>query len=208
MKVLFLGCHCDDIELGCGATIHHFRKKWDIHCLVLSKKGLHNKFPKLYKNCQKAMKELGVKNLEFANFETGYFQETRQQIWEKLNEIDLRIKPDLVFSQEKDDHQDHKVLWNETKRNFRKISLIQYTVMRSSIGFVPNLFFELNKKDLKAKIKSLKNYKMYTNSKNYFTPLNTEASLRNSGIYIESEFSESFKIKKLIFNEKNSNFNF
>lgn len=208
MKVLFLGCHCDDIELGCGATIHHFRKKWDIHCLVLSKKGLHNKFPKLYKNCQKAMKELGVKNLEFANFETGYFQETRQQIWEKLNEIDLRIKPDLVFSQEKDDHQDHKVLWNETKRNFRKSSLIQYTVMRSSIGFVPNLFFELNKKDLKAKIKSLKNYKMYTNSKNYFTPLNTEASLRNSGIYIESEFSESFKIKKLIFNEKNSNFNF
>jgi LmbE family N-acetylglucosaminyl deacetylase len=208
MKVLFLGCHCDDIELGCGATIHHFKKKWDIYCLVLSKKGLHNKFPKLYKNCQKAMKELGVKNLEFANFKTGYFYETRQKIWEKLNEINLRIKPDLVFSQEKDDHQDHKVLWDETKRNFRKSSLIQYTVMRSSIGFIPNLFFELNKKDFKAKTKSLKNYKMYTNSKNYFTKLNIEASLRNSGIYIESEFSESFKIKKLILNEKHSNFNF
>jgi LmbE family N-acetylglucosaminyl deacetylase len=35
-KVLFLGAHPDDIELGCGALLHHIVKQTDVLCVTLS----------------------------------------------------------------------------------------------------------------------------------------------------------------------------
>ncbi|MGZ9223335.1 MAG: PIG-L deacetylase family protein, partial [Anaerolineales bacterium] len=35
-QVLLLGAHPDDIELGCGALLHHMAKEADVLCVTLS----------------------------------------------------------------------------------------------------------------------------------------------------------------------------
>jgi N-acetylglucosamine malate deacetylase 1 len=35
-RVLFLGAHPDDIELGCGALLHQIAQKTDVLCVTLS----------------------------------------------------------------------------------------------------------------------------------------------------------------------------
>ena len=35
-RILCLGAHPDDIELGCGALLHHIIKKTDVQCVTLS----------------------------------------------------------------------------------------------------------------------------------------------------------------------------
>jgi LmbE family N-acetylglucosaminyl deacetylase len=35
-RVLFLGAHPDDIELGCGALLHRIGKRTDVLCVTLS----------------------------------------------------------------------------------------------------------------------------------------------------------------------------
>ena len=196
MRVLFLGCHCDDIELGCGATIHK-KKTWNTTCVVLSSTGLKNSYPDLSTHCRAAMLDIGVKDVRFFDFPPSFFPYHRQEIWETLNKINDEIKPDIVFTQEEDDHQDHTVLAQETRRNFRYSSVIRYTVMRSCMGFMPNLFVTLSNADMEAKIKALGHYSMYKN-KNFFRPENVEAQLRASGVYLDEEFVEAFQVEKML----------
>lgn len=196
MRVLFIGCHCDDIELGCGATIHK-KKNWEKTCVILSSTGLKNQHPNLHTLCRAAMLDLGVKDVRFFNFPPSFFPDHRQEIWEVLSKINDEIKPDVVFTQEEDDHQDHTVLAQETRRNFRYSSVIRYTVMRSCMGFIPNLFVPLSKIDLEAKIKALEHYNIYKN-KNFFSSENVEAQLRASGIYLDEEFVEAFQVEKML----------
>ncbi len=200
-NVLFLGCHCDDIELGCGGTINHFSKKWDISCAIFSTSGLNGKYKNLKETSEKSLNYLGVNKIKFFKFKTGFFSKKRQKIWEKLNNLNLKNNPDIIFVNQKDEHQDHGVLNDEAVRVFRKKTIIEYNIIRSSLNFESNLFISLNECDVKAKLKSLSFYKMY-NEKNYFNKNNLKSHLRNNGIYIESDFAESFKIKKFILNEK------
>lgn len=203
MNVLFLGCHCDDIELGCGGTISKFRHKWNIHCHVLSDKDLVGR--DLKSTCCKSLKKIGVKNVSFSSFKPSHFHEKRQEIWSTLNSLDEEIKPEAVFSNENDEHQDHKILYEETLRNFRKSSIIQYTISRSSNSFNPNIFIELSKKDVKSKCSAVLEYRKLYN-KNYLSKKSVVSQLIFFGIHQEMKYCESFNAKKII-SRKHSNFN-
>ena len=196
MKILFIGCHCDDIELGCGGTLYQLSKKHEVKCLVLSSTG-RGQFPELHSDSTRALKLLGATNISFRQHMPSSFPEQRQSVWEALHYVQLEFEPDVVFTQEPDDHQDHVVLAEETIRNFRRSSIIQYTVMRSCMGFVPNFFVRLTREEVDAKIAALSHYSMYTKSKNYFRAENIEAQIRASGVYVEEEFVEAFKIVKM-----------
>ena len=198
MNVLFLGCHCDDIELGCGGTISRFNKKWRIHCHVLSQTGLGGF--KMKGICRRAMKDIGVSSVSFSNFTPSCFQESRQEIWRTMNDLGDHFSPDIVFSNESDEHQDHKVAWEEVSRNFRKSSIIQYRIVRSSISFAPNAFVPLEKNNVRAKCRALRRYEAVYD-KNYLKRQNIVSQLRSEGIYIEAKYCESFCAKKIIANK-------
>lgn len=203
MNVLFIGCHCDDIELGCGGTISKFRKKWKIHCHVLSDKDLIGR--DLRSTCRDSLKIVGVKNVSFSSFRPSFFNEERQEIWKTLNSLNEEIKPDVVFSNEDDEHQDHKTACEETLRNFRNSSIIHYKIPRSAISFSPNLFVELTKKDVDAKCSALVKYKKIY-GKNYLSRKNLMSQLRFFGIYPEMDYCESFNAKRIL-SRKHSPFN-
>jgi LmbE family N-acetylglucosaminyl deacetylase len=197
-KVVILGCHCDDIELGCGGTLHKHKNNWDITCFVLSKHGNEKQLKNLYKTSKKSLQLLGMNKIKHFNFPINNFHKHRQDIWETLNCINEKLKPDLVITQNPDEHQDHATLFNETIRNFRKSSIVTYnSSIRNCMNFSHCIFETIKQKDVDAKIKSLKLYKMYKD-KIYFHPKNIESMLRVQGIYIEEEFSEIFYSVKTI----------
>ena len=203
MNVLFLGCHCDDIELGCGGTISKFRHEWKIHCHVLSGKDLIGR--DLRATCRKSLEKIGVKSVSFSSFRPSNFHEERQEIWRTLNCLDEEIKPEAVFSNEDDEHQDHKILCEEILRNFRRSSVIQYKISRSSSSFSPNVFIELDKKDVKSKCSAILEYeKIY--GKNYLSKKSVMSQLRFFGIHPEMDYCESFNAKRII-SRKHSHFN-
>jgi LmbE family N-acetylglucosaminyl deacetylase len=202
-KVLFVGCHCDDIEIGCGGTISRFRDRWDILCHVLSSTCFGGG-EDLKKVCRKSMKTIGVSKVSFSSFDPSHFQELRQKIWESIREIKDEFRPDFVFTHENDEHQDHGVASDETIRNFRRSSIIQYPIARSSFCFSPNMFVSLKKKDIEAKKKALAEYdKIY--DKNFLKKKNVEAQARCSGLYFEMKYCESFFARSILVGESGSN---
>ena len=196
MKVLFIGCHCDDIELGCGGIIRKFSQDWNIHCLTLSQsysvvfdEEKSRRLSGLKETSEKATAYLGAAEANHMNFPVGFFSDHRQEIWKTLN---AQSGYDLVFTQFGDEHQDHSTLYNESIRNFRTTSLLAYSITRSCFDFHPTAFYPLSREDLDAKLKALSYYSSMYDDKNYFDPKNVEAEARMRGIYIQEEFAEAF----------------
>ena len=83
-RVLFLGAHPDDIELGCGALIHHIVKHTEILCVTLSDNQKNPDLRNVKAEQYQAMEVLGVPEdkLIFGPFTTRIFPDARQEILE------------------------------------------------------------------------------------------------------------------------------
>jgi LmbE family N-acetylglucosaminyl deacetylase len=202
-KILFIGAHPDDIELGCGALISHIINQSEIICITLSDNQgntLLNNLDNLIEEHYSSMAVLGVprKNILMAEFNALSFHDSRQKILEYLNEVKRTYKPDVVFVHSQADlHQDHNILTKEVLRAFRDTTLLGFEVLRSSYGFVPNFFFEVTGKDVDCKIKALAKYNTYA-SKYYFDPNIIRSKLILQGGLVACPFAEGFDIFRII----------
>lgn len=187
MKVLILGSHCDDIELGCGGTLHKHHKDWCAHCAVLSSR------PGLEPVARATLRRLGATETHFRDFVYNDFPSQRQEIWEFLKNFQTAFAPDLVLTQEPDDHQDHETLYRETVRVFRQTTLATYLVAPSLKNFAADTYEGLSGADVAAKKESLAAYRDFYPGKNYLEWANVEAQLRAVGVYPGLEFAESFR---------------
>jgi len=203
MKVLFLGAHCDDIELGCGATLHKHKKDWDVTAAILgssdiSKNTLHWKSPQndaaaIEKATVIALNYLGVSQIIRKDFKSCFFRESRNEIWQFLSGLEKTIKPDLVFSQHADSHQDHETLYLETLRNFRATPVLFYRPhQRDSTPFTPNTFSVVSETNVQMKNTALDFYRVTIQERPYFRPENIIAEMRVHGMKIEQTYAEAF----------------
>ena len=83
-KVLFLGAHPDDIELGCGALLHHMVKQTDILCVTLSDNQKNPDLQNVKNEHYKSMAVLGVakEQIILGPFTTRIFHDSLQDFLE------------------------------------------------------------------------------------------------------------------------------
>ena len=195
-KILYIGCHPDDVELGCGGLIHNLKNDTTAYILTLSKNKNNSS---LIKEQQKSLLSLGIKNdnIISGDFKTREFSYSRQAICDFLWKVKNEIQPDCVFTTPNDLHQDHQVCNQETLRVFRNISIIEYNIIRSTNFTKPNLIISLSKDDVQAKKKALKQYKTYA-TKNYFSNTAIEANMKLNGIRFEVPICEVYNIVTMI----------
>jgi len=163
LKVLAIGPHADDIELGCGATLLRLQRKQEaeIFYRVLStayvKKITHptDTFSR-EDEAKKAAIMLGVKNVETPeigqpkhfdtqNFPDTQFPENRIHIHRYLEETKEQINPEVIFAPSLDDtHQDHVTVAETVLRVFREGQLILHYEIRqfNSNPFIPNFYVD------------------------------------------------------------------
>ncbi|MBC7875919.1 MAG: PIG-L family deacetylase [Anaerolineales bacterium] len=199
-KVLFLGAHPDDIELGCGALLHHIAKKTDVLCVTLSDNQKNPDLKKVKDEHIRSMKVLGVpeEKIVFGPFSTRVFPNSRQDILEYFLKFRKDFQPDLIFTHSKQDvHQDHNTMTDESLRAFRGITVLGFDVVRSSHGFFPHFLVEVTEEDVHAKIKALAEYETYRN-RYYFNAELTRSIMVRHGALAEMPFAEGFDILRIV----------
>jgi LmbE family N-acetylglucosaminyl deacetylase len=199
-RVLFLGAHPDDIEIGCGALISNIVGKADLMCVTLSDNQKNPELDHLVGEHQNSMRVLGVpeNRVVLGQFETRRFPQARQEILEYLIQINRTFKPEIVFVHTKADiHQDHGTLTEESLRAFRGTSVLGFDVIRSSYGFFPNFLIEVSEKDVQTKIEALAQYTTYQN-RYYFNADITRSTLIRNGAICERPFAEGFDILRIV----------
>src|ERR1700680_3141622 len=146
-RVLCLGAHCDDIEIGCGGTIlrlldqnPHLEFYWVVFSSTPRRKREARKSAQLFLNKTVASRVV------FKNFRDGYFPFQGTGIKDFFELLKKSFVPDLIFTHSRDDlHQDHRLICSLTWNTFRNHLILEYEIPKydGDIGR-PNFFVPLD----------------------------------------------------------------
>ena len=199
-RVLFLGAHPDDIELGCGALVHHIVRQTEILCVTLSDNQKNPDLQNVKNEHLESMTVLGVpkEKITLGPFTTRVFPDARQEILEYFLSLRRDFKPDLIFIHSKQYvHQDHLTMTDEALRAFRGMTVLGFDVVRSSYGFFPHFLVEVNEEDVNKKIEALSCYETYRD-RYYFNRELTRSIMVRHGALAECQFAEGFDILRIV----------
>jgi len=199
-RVLFLGAHPDDIELGCGALLHHIVNQTEVLCVTLSDNQKNPDLKNVKTEHYQALAVLGVpeEKIVFGPFTTRVFPNARQEILEYFLQLRRNFNPDLIFVHSKQDiHQDHLTMTDEALRAFRGITVLGFDVVRSSYGFFPHFLVEVTEEDVNKKIEALSRYETYRD-RYYFNSELTRSIMVRHGALAECPFAEGFDILRIV----------
>jgi N-acetylglucosamine malate deacetylase 1 len=199
-RVLLLGAHPDDIELGCGALLHHMAKEADVLCVTLSDNQKNPDLRNVKEEHYVSMAILGVpkEKIIFGPFTTRVFPAARQEILEYFLKLRSDFQPNLIFVHSRQDiHQDHTTMTEEALRAFRGITLLGFDVVRSSYGFFPHFLVEVTEEDVNKKIEALSQYETYRD-RYYFNKELTRSIMVRHGALAECPFAEGFDILRIV----------
>lgn len=139
MKILAIGAHFDDVELGCGGTlINHLKKGDDITILVVTQSGYVSKTTSHIRDNQIAYTE-GKKSasLLHADLITGNFEtlnlSASKELINYLCEQIKKINPQIVYTHYVgDQHLDHQAV--------AKASIIATRHVKKVLSYVSNIY--------------------------------------------------------------------
>lgn len=170
LKVLCLGAHSDDIEIGCGGTILRLlsdHKEVEVFWVVF---GASNQREQEARNS--AALFLGSakkKEVIVKNFRDGFFAFEGAKIKEYFEELKATT-PDIIFThQRKDAHQDHRLLAELTWNTFRNHLILEYEIPKydGDLG-QPNFFVPLERNIYEQKVEYLMQAFATQRSKQWF----------------------------------------
>lgn len=161
VKVLVVGAHPDDFEIGCAGTLLKYRQNIDLRVAVFS--NVMDTGEARYMNeLEDSLKILDIssKVVDTYDIPTRIFHDFKPKIRNLLLDLKSSFEPEIILCPALHDiHQDHIVLAEETIRIFRENSVFGYEVLRSGHGFTPTLHVDFSEEIVNTKIKAAQCYK-------------------------------------------------
>jgi len=200
-KVLFLGPHPDDAEFSSGGTIAKLlENNIEIHYAVFSmcEKSIPLGFSagSIKDELLNVTDFFGIKKefLYLFDYEVRVFPQFRQEILEEMVNLNLKIKPDIVFLPSSSDiHQDHKTIYEEGVRAFKQSRLLSYEMPWNNFTFLSNMYITLEERHFQKKIDALKLYKTQS-FRQYSNEEYLKSLMKIKGLQINEKYAESFQI--------------
>ena len=202
-KILCLGAHADDIEIGCGGAILNLLAnniKSEICWVVFS--ANEERRQEALESAHLFLKNSTKKNIIIRDFRENYFPYNGGEIKEYFNELRGHFNPDLIFTHYRNDlHQDHRLIYDLTLNAYRDHLILEYEIPKydGDLGS-PHVFVPLDERVLDFKIKSLLKYFQSQKDKPWFSKDTFRALPRLRGIESKSQsgYAEAFFCRKMV----------
>jgi LmbE family N-acetylglucosaminyl deacetylase len=134
------------------------------------------------------------------DFAVRRFPEMRQQILDKLIELDREYKPDTVFLPSVNDtHQDHQTIAREGFRAFKRTTMLGYEVPWNNLDFRTSCFVEISNANLDAKIAALAKYESQKH-RTYADAEFIRSLALTRGVQIGKRYAETFEVVRWVIN--------
>lgn len=203
LHVLCLGCHSDDIEIGCGGTVLRLADQYPdlvFHWVVFSAIGAREDEARRGVTLFTHDGVLG--SLILKSFRDGFMPFEGSEIKDVFEDLKTKIRPDLVLTHyRKDAHQDHRLVSELTWNTFRNHLVLEYEIPKydGDLGR-PNIFVPLTKEICQKKVEFLLQAFQSQKAKHWFQQDTFLGLMRLRGMECNapSGYAEAFYGHKLV----------
>jgi LmbE family N-acetylglucosaminyl deacetylase len=200
-RILCIGAHCDDIEIGCGGTLLKMlarRGPWDVTWAVFSASGERER--ELRASARRFLKRATRLRVLTYAFRESYFPAQYAAIKDAIEALKDLPDPDIIFTHQRvDRHQDHRLLGELTWNAFRKHLVLEYEVPKYEGGLpTPNAYVCLSAAQAAAKTRALLKCYASQRKRSWFKAQTFEAQMRLRGVEAAaaSGWAEGFQMHK------------
>ena len=202
-RVLCLGAHSDDIEIGCGGTVLRMieqSKNIEFYWLVLSSN------PKRAKEAERSansfLRGARRKTIVVKSFRDGFLPYIGAPVKEIFEEIKKIFFPDVIFTHFRQDlHQDHRMVCELTWNTFRNHFILEYEVPKYDADLCsPNFFVPLSNGQARKKVNGRIRYFGTQRNKQWFSEnlFYSLMRLRSIEIAAPTKHAEAFHCRKAL----------
>jgi LmbE family N-acetylglucosaminyl deacetylase len=202
LRILCLGAHSDDIEIGCGGTILELaaRRRFAEVAWVVFSSGT-NRDREARESAALFLKGVKRQNVHVHDFRDSFFPSITVEIKERFEELKKEFLPDVIFTHcRRDLHQDHRTICELTWNTFRNHLILEYEIPKydGDLGS-PNCFVPLDRKVCERKSKLLCQVFGTQRNKHWFSRETFMALMRLRGIEANSPsgYAEAFYGRKV-----------
>ncbi len=203
LKVLCIGAHSDDIEIGCGGTVLRLLAEYgntEVHWVVLGSSGQRD--GEAAESAKKFLAGAGKIKITIKNFRDGFFPHGGGEVKDFFEEMKKEASPDVIFTHCRNDlHQDHRLVSELTWNTYRDHLILEYEVVKydGDLG-APNFFVHLDEETCKRKIDIMMESFRTQASKDWFTPDTFLSMMRIRGVESRApeKYAEGFYCRKSV----------
>jgi LmbE family N-acetylglucosaminyl deacetylase len=202
-RLLVIGAHSDDIEIGCGGTILKLVEQGAISAIcwvVLSGNG--ERGAEAEASAHALLNGAVEKRVIVHDFKDGFFPYDGGEIKAFFETLKHEFSPDIIFTHQRQDlHQDHRLSCELTWNTFRDHLILEYEVPKydGDMGS-PNLFVPLEDDVCRRKVEHLIDHFASQRDKRWFREDLFSGLLRLRGMECQSptSYAEAFYCRKAV----------
>lgn len=154
LRVLCLGAHSDDIEIGCAGTLWRLLGERDqIHVRWVVMSGSDTREREARASAERLADGAASLDVDILGFRDGYFPDQWADLKRAMEELKAEPSPDLIFTHRRADrHQDHHVVSELTWQTFRDHLVLEYEIPKyeGDLG-QPNVYVPLSEETARRK---------------------------------------------------------
>ncbi len=203
LRILCLGAHSDDIEIGCGGTLLQLIDRYapvEIDWIVFSGNPVRAREARA--SARRLLAGARATRVETKRFRDGFFPSQTARIKQEFEQLKRRTAPDLVFCPWRGDaHQDHRTIAELTWNTFRDHLILEYEIPKYDGDLAsPNLYVPLDAKVCRKKVEHILNAFRSQAANQWFTEDTFRAVLRLRGVESNSPtgYAEGFHCRKIL----------
>jgi len=202
LQILCLGCHSDDIEIGCGGTILRLAEQYpdcNFHWAVFSAIGAREAEAK---RGAELFAGLRMKTQILKIFQDGFMPYVGAEVKTVFENELKQLRPDLVFTHNRRDaHQDHRLISELTGNTFRDHLILEYEIPKydGDLGR-PSVFVPLEAEIYQTKVRYIMDTFQSQRTKRWFEEDMFLSLMRLRGMECNapSGYAEAFYCRKIV----------
>ena len=203
LRVLCLGAHSDDIEIGCAGTIlkltqqhPHMRLDW-----VVVGANEPDRAAEARASAEALLAPIQHRRVIVKHFRDSHFPYVGTEIKDYIETL-KSLAPDLIFTHQRNDlHQDHRLISELTWQTFRDHLILEYEIPKydGDLG-APNVFVHLDDALFQRKVAHIFDHFETQNERHWFTPETFSSLARLRAIESRSPggYAEAFYCRKVV----------
>lgn len=203
LRVLAIGAHSDDIEIGAGATLLRLVDsgvRLEVCWAVLTSDDARETEAR---NSATELLGSALSTLVVGRLRESYLPYVAMEAKDFINSLRERIEPDVIFTHCRHDlHQDHRFVSELVSNAFRNHLMFEFEIPKydGDLGS-PNIFFEISEAQLQRKITHLHKHFPSQATKFWFDERLFSGLARIRGVESRSTsgLAEGFYCRKLVF---------